>query len=61
MIINTSMNVRGEPIVCSPGDAYLCFMRTEIDYLVMENCLLEKKQQKGWDESDDWRKEFVLD
>ena len=61
MIINTSMNVRGEPIVCSPGDAYLCFMRTDIDYLVMENCLLKKNQQKGWVDSDDWREEFVLD
>jgi carbamoyltransferase len=49
VIINTSFNVRGEPIVCTPEDAYLCFMRTNMDYLVLENCLLEKKEQKPLD------------
>ena len=42
MIVNTSFNVRGEPIVCSPADAYRCFMRTEMDMLVLENCVLEE-------------------
>ena len=42
VLVNTSFNVRGEPIVCSPFDAYQCFMRTEIDYLIMENCLISK-------------------
>ena len=46
IIINTSFNVRGEPIVCTPKDAYLCFMRTEMDYLIMGNYLLDKKDQK---------------
>ena len=61
MLINTSFNVRGEPIVGSPLDAYRCFMRTEMDYLVIENCLLEKKQQPPWQETGDWRKEYELD
>ena len=61
IIINTSFNVRGEPIVCTPEDAYRCFMRTEMDYLVMENLILSKKQQPLWAEKDDWREEFVLD
>ncbi len=61
VIINTSFNVRGEPIVCSPRDAYLCFMRTEMDYLVMENHVLEKSQQPALIEDKDWREEFVLD
>ena len=45
VLINTSFNVRGEPIVCTPQDAYRCFMKTDIDYLVVENCLLDKSQQ----------------
>jgi carbamoyltransferase len=45
VIVNTSFNVRGEPIVCTPEDAYKCFMRTEMDYLVMENYLFDKKEQ----------------
>ena len=49
VIVNTSFNVRGEPIVCSPKDAYICFMRTEMDYLVMENFILDKKEQKPLD------------
>jgi len=61
VIINTSFNVRGEPIVCTPGDAYLCFMRTNMDYLIMGNFLIEKKDQKPLDKDSDWLKEFELD
>lgn len=60
-IVNTSFNVRGEPIVCTPTDAYRCFMRTEIDVLVLENCVLEKADQKPLVGDTDWRKEFELD
>ena len=61
VIVNTSFNVRGEPIVCTPADAYRCFMRTELDLLVLENCVLEKAQQKPLEGDSDWRKEFDLD
>ena len=61
VIINTSFNVRGEPIVCTPEDAYRCFMRTNMDYLIMGNFLLEKKDQKPLDKDIDWLKEFELD
>jgi carbamoyltransferase len=61
VIINTSFNVRGEPIVCTPEDAYRCFMRTEMDYLVLGNHILAKKDQKPLKEEGDWRKEFALD
>jgi carbamoyltransferase len=61
VLVNTSFNVRGEPIVCTPEDAYRCFMRTEIDVLVLENCLLYKADQKPWVEDTDWRKTFELD
>ena len=61
VIVNTSFNVRGEPIVCTPEDAYRCFMRTEIDVLVLGNCVLEKTDQKPWVEETDWREEFALD
>jgi len=61
IIINTSFNVRGEPIVCTPDDAYRCFMRTEMDYLVLGPYLLYKKDQPNWEEKTDWREEFVLD
>lgn len=61
VIINTSFNVRGEPIVCTPEDAYLCFMRTNMDYLIIGNHLLEKKKQKSLDQDIDWQKEFELD
>ncbi|MHA2218955.1 MAG: carbamoyltransferase C-terminal domain-containing protein, partial [Candidatus Hodarchaeales archaeon] len=61
VIINTSFNVRGEPIVCTPQDAYLCFMRTNMDYLALENYLLEKKEQKPLEKDIDWLKEFELD
>jgi carbamoyltransferase len=60
-IVNTSFNVRGEPIVGSPADAYRCFMRTEMDLLVLENCVLEKARQKPLTDDSDWRKEFELD
>ena len=61
VIVNTSFNVRGEPIVCTPDDAYRCFMRTEMDYLVMGNYLLNKKEQPQLAEKGDWRTEFKLD
>jgi len=61
VIVNTSFNVRGEPIVCSPEDAYRCFMRTEMDYLVLEDFLLDKKEQKQLENDTNWRKEFELD
>jgi carbamoyltransferase len=61
VIVNTSFNVRGEPIVCSPEDSYRCFMRTEMDALVLETCLLDKKEQPQFQDSKDWRKEFSLD
>jgi len=61
VIINTSFNVRGEPIVCKPEEAYTCFMRTDMDYLVLESFLLSKKDQPVWKESIDWRKKFELD
>ncbi len=61
VLVNTSFNVRGEPIVCTPADAYRCFMRTHIDYLVLGPFLLDKTQQPEWQESGDWRREFQLD
>jgi carbamoyltransferase len=61
VIVNTSFNVRGEPIVCSPADAYRCFMRTHIDALVLYPFLLDKAAQPEWKETEDWRKEFQLD
>ncbi len=61
VIINTSFNVRGEPIVCTPEDAYRCFMRTHMDYLVMGPYLLDKKAQPAFQEEGDWRQEFQLD
>jgi carbamoyltransferase len=61
LIVNTSFNVRGEPIVCSPGDAYRCFMRTEMDVLVMENFILFKEQQPAFVEAEDWRDMYELD
>ncbi len=61
VLINTSFNVRGEPIVCSPEDAYKCFMRTNMDYLVMGNFLLDKAEQKELAEDTNWKKEFELD
>jgi len=61
VIINTSFNVRGEPIVCTPHDAYMCFMRTNMDYLVMGGFLLDKNQQKPLKDDIDWRSKFELD
>jgi carbamoyltransferase len=61
VIVNTSFNVRGEPIVCTPEDSYRCFMRTEMDYLVLETCVLDKKEQPVLEEKTDWRNEFKLD
>jgi carbamoyltransferase len=61
VLVNTSFNVRGEPIVCTPADAYRCFMRTHIDNLVLGPFLLDKTQQPEWQESEDWRREFQPD
>jgi carbamoyltransferase len=61
VLINTSFNVRGEPIVCTPEQAYACFMRTDIDVLVLGDCVLDKKKQPKTASNDDWKKEFVLD
>jgi carbamoyltransferase len=61
VIVNTSFNVRGEPIVCTPEDAYRCFMRTNIDVLVMGPFVLEKAAQPEWKESKAWQQEFQLD
>jgi carbamoyltransferase len=61
VIVNTSFNVRGEPIVCTPEDAYQCFMRTHIDALVLGPFLLDKAKQPEWKETGDWRREFQLD
>ncbi len=61
VLVNTSFNVRGEPIVCTPKDAYTCFMRTNIDILVIENCLLYKTEQPEWKDTEDWRARHELD
>ena len=61
VLVNTSFNVRGEPIVCTPDDAYRCFMRTEMDYLVVNNFLFRKKDQPHWERDDSWKEEFDLD
>ena len=61
IVVNTSFNVRGEPIICTPEDAYRCFMRTEMDVLVIEDCILFKKEQPPWEESEEWRNELELD
>ena len=61
IIVNTSFNVRGEPVVCTPEDSYRCFMRTEMDYLVLETCVLDKKEQPAFKDDRDWRSQFALD
>jgi carbamoyltransferase len=61
VLVNTSFNVRGEPIVCTPEDAYQCFMRTHIDYLVLGPFLLDKRTQPAWTETKEWREQFQLD
>ncbi len=61
VVINTSFNVRGEPIVCTPADAYQCFMRTHIDHLVLGPFMLNKSEQPEWKETKAWQQEFQLD
>jgi carbamoyltransferase len=61
VLVNTSFNVRGEPIVCTPEDAYTCFMRTEMDCLVINNFLMLKEEQPEWHDKVDWQKTFELD
>jgi carbamoyltransferase len=61
VLVNTSFNVRGEPIVCTPEDAYRCFMRTHIDYLVLGTFLLDKQAQPTTQEDQSWLQEFQLD
>jgi carbamoyltransferase len=61
VLVNTSFNVRGEPIVCTPSDAYRCFMRTEMDYLIVEDFLLDKREQPAWENDTSWQDEFELD
>ena len=61
VVVNTSFNVRGEPIVCTPEDAYRCFMRTNIDALILENSVLYKTEQPAVVADEEWRREFVLD
>jgi carbamoyltransferase len=61
VIVNTSFNVRGEPMVCTPEDAYRCFMRTDMDLLVLENFLLDKSVQPKVQRDESWKKEFALD
>jgi carbamoyltransferase len=61
VVVNTSFNVRGEPIVCTPQDAHTCFMRTHIDALVLGPYLLHKAEQPAWKETADWKQEFQLD
>ncbi len=61
VLVNTSFNVRGEPIVCTAEDAYRCFMRTDMDYLVINDYLFTKTKQPAWQEKDNWKEEFVLD
>lgn len=61
VIVNTSFNVRGEPIVCKPQEAYECFMRTDMDVLVLENFMLKKEEQPEWKETENWREHYTLD
>lgn len=61
VVVNTSFNVRGEPIVCTPEDAYRCFMRTEMDYLVVGDYLFSKHDQPVWKHKENWKEEFILD
>jgi carbamoyltransferase len=61
VVVNTSFNVRGEPIVCTPEDSYRCFMRTEMDALVLEECLLLKEDQPPFQDDENWRGSFTLD
>ena len=61
VVVNTSFNVRGEPIICTPEDAYRCFMRTEMDVLVIEDFILFKEEQPPWKEGKEWRNDLILD
>jgi carbamoyltransferase len=61
LIVNTSFNVRGEPIVCTPEDSYLCFMRTEMDYLFCGNWMMSKSEQPKLRDDVDWRRQYELD
>jgi len=61
LLVNTSFNVRGEPIVCTPEDAYKCFMRTEMDYLVVNNFILTKTDQPDWENREKWMEKFKMD
>ena len=61
MVVNTSFNVRGEPIVCNPQDAYRCFMRTEMDVLILQNQILFKNQQNNLENNENWEQIFELD
>ena len=61
VVVNTSFNVRGEPIVCTPEDSYRCFMRTEMDFLMLETCVLDKKDQPAYADNTNWRRQFKLD
>ena len=61
LVINTSFNVRGEPIVCTPLDAFKCFMSTEMDYLVINNFVYEKTQQIDFDNKEKWKLKFQMD
>ena len=61
VIVNTSFNVRGEPIVCTPQDAFRCFMRTEMDYLVMGSFVLDKREMKPVEEEVQWKNVYTLD
>jgi carbamoyltransferase len=61
LVVNTSFNVRGEPIVCTPYDAYRCFMSTEMDYLVINNFVYQKTLQPDWENLEKWQIKFKLD
>jgi len=61
VLVNTSFNVRGEPIVCTPADAYACFMRTNMDALIVGNVVMLKEEQPKWQEREDWKTKFELD
>ena len=61
VIVNTSFNVRSEPIVCTPEDAYVCFMRTGMDVLVLDDFVLQKADQTPWPADDAWQSDFLMD
>jgi carbamoyltransferase len=61
LVVNTSFNVRGEPIICTPHDAYRCFMSTEMDYLVINNFVYSKTEQPDWQNKEKWKVTFKMD